>query len=82
LDIYNQVIEKFEDSKGELKNQVALALHNKSILLSELQREDELLEVCDSIIEKFSQSKDEMIMNIVASAEVIKDKDRYNNNTF
>ena len=82
LEIYDEVVRRFENVSGKVLTQVALALHNKSVLLGELHREDELLAVCDTIIERFSNVKDEMIMNIVSTAQVVKDKEKFNNTSF
>ena len=40
------------------------------------------MKTCDAIIEKFANSSDEMIANIVSTAEVIKDKEKFNKNSF
>ncbi len=82
INIYNEVIEKFEAYTGTILNQVAIALHNKTIILSQLQDEKELLKTCDFIIERFSNTKHQMVLDIVSSAQVIKDKDRFNNNSW
>lgn len=78
LEIYDEIVERFDGSKGKILKQVALALHNKSVILGQLHEEKKLMEVCDTILEKFSNINDEMIVNIVSSAQVIKDKERFN----
>mgnify|MGYP005841652509 CR=1 FL=1 len=34
---YDELVKRFENIKGELQKEVAFALHNKSIILRELQ---------------------------------------------
>ena len=40
---------------------MALALHNKTVILSQMNNENALLDTCELIIEKFAHFNDEMI---------------------
>lgn len=85
LQEYEKALESFDEVMNNFcgfTKQVAIAYYNKAAILEELQNEKEMNEVCDELIEKFANTKDEFVENIVSSAQVMKDKDRFNNNTF
>lgn len=76
---YDEIYNKYINFDGEILKQVAISLHNKAIVLGQLGKESELFSLCDLIIDKFSNINDEIIINILSTAEVIKDKDRHQN---
>lgn len=80
--LIDEVYEKFKDEKGENLTQVAISLNNKAAILDELGREKELKEVCELIVDNFSHIKNEIVQNIVGSAEVLTSKDKFSNNNF
>lgn len=85
LQDYEKAIESFDEvinNFSGFQKQVAISYHNKAAILGELQNEKQMKEVCNELIEKFSNVHDEFIMNIVSSAEVLKDKDSFNKNCF
>ena len=76
---YDLVFENYKESSGEIFKQVAISMHNKSIILSKVGKESELFDLCDLIIENFSGINDPFISDMVSTAAVIKDKDRHQN---
>lgn len=77
--LYDEVYDLYKDRKDKVLRQAAIALNNKVSILNALNKEKESKALCEMIIEKFSHINDEMIINIVSSAEVIKDKQKYDN---
>lgn len=69
INIYNQIIERFENSKlDSILEYVAMALYNKSWYLGQISENEESIKVCDKIINRFSNSKSESILLQVSIA--------------